>query len=415
MNPKMASLSQSSTADQRQRSGLRDRSSSIEWFLAVLVSASYVTRATVLKSWFEDDVLTRILDGMCYVALAISCVTLALRCKYHLNVSGVVLASFLGLSAVASDSPFDSIMRFLAWLMLLVCAGPVLRGSRSKSFRLKLASLLKWMLSTLVVTSFVWLVIGLPNLGRGAFSGAMNHSMVLGPTCAIAAIFSLYQLLFVPRWRIVVLALFCMAVVLCAASASRIALFGLAVAVALLILGRLNSLLIGLPFLGVLALLSVATENLWLPQVDRFLPEESSTRLTSRQIDISSREGLWSARLEEFRLHPLLGSGFGILIITPAAPDQAATYEPGSSYLAVLAMTGLVGVVSFVILFSSATHLVLRGKARLATRDWALGVSLGGFWAIHGLAEGYILAAGSLMCLLFWLSVGRVFDEVSAA
>ena len=83
--------------------------------------------------------------------------------------------------------------------------------------------------------------------------------------------------------------------------------------------------------------------------------------------------------------------------------------EPGSSYLAVLAMTGLLGAVSFCLAlgFLMSKFFVSRRRVGL---DKDILYLVGIYLAVHGVAEGWILGFGSPLCFLFWLWLGRVGD-----
>ena len=71
----------------------------------------------------------------------------------------------------------------------------------------------------------------------------------------------------------------------------------------------------------------------------------------------SSRESLWMARIAEIKSHPLTGVGFCCVDprLTPVN-TQTGVIEPGSSWLAIFSMTGILGFLSFIIVFYKTFH-----------------------------------------------------------
>jgi O-antigen ligase len=100
-----------------------------------------------------------------------------------------------------------------------------------------------------------------------------------------------------------------------------------------------------------------------------------------------------------------MGTGLG----TTAKDNGAVNVEPGSSYLAVLSMTGLVGAISFAAVLGPLLlkFLVSRKNAGL---DKDILCVVGIYLAIHANAEGWVLAIGTPTCFLFWLWLGNVGD-----
>jgi hypothetical protein len=85
--------------------------------------------------------------------------------------------------------------------------------------------------------------------------------------------------------------------------------------------------------------------------------------------------------------------------------------EPGSSYLAILSMTGVLGTLTF---FGALAPLVL-GLAysrRINRPDRDILNVMGIYLAVHGVAEGWIISFGSPLSFLFWLWLGSLGDAV---
>ena len=116
----------------------------------------------------------------------------------------------------------------------------------------------------------------------------------------------------------------------------------------------------------------------------------------------SSRTPLWESRIEEFRTAPLFGIGVGRQTVyhhsvySDEVIAQSPNCEPGSLYLGLLAQTGILGLLLFLAL--NLALLIPALKARSLYLPLLLAL------LVLGIAEGYILAAGSTLALLYWLS-----------
>lgn len=140
-----------------------------------------------------------------------------------------------------------------------------------------------------------------------------------------------------------------------------------------------------------------------------------------------SRDALWQARIDEFLSSPWLGIGVGNQTVfahpwdNPEIILATGRIEPGSSWLAVLSQTGVFGLV-LITLYTIRMSVIFGKKMRKKCRRHTLGESsfkgqmeymttivLSGVFlvlCVISLTEGYILAAGSALCTLYWLSTG---------
>ncbi len=133
--------------------------------------------------------------------------------------------------------------------------------------------------------------------------------------------------------------------------------------------------------------------------------------ISNRGID-NTREELWHDRILEFNSSPFFGVGF-------SAQDNSlkgklsfnisndGKVEPGSTYLMILSMTGLLGASALIILFSK--YYLYINKLRNATSNYFLLIFI--FFLIHFIAEGYIYSSGSLMAYTFWLLIGVTYPN----
>jgi O-antigen ligase len=121
-----------------------------------------------------------------------------------------------------------------------------------------------------------------------------------------------------------------------------------------------------------------------------------------------SRSVKWNARIDEFKKSPICGVGFAAVDINgkdfSARSDKHV--EPGNSWLAVLSMTGLMGMIPFLIIIYRTCKVVVK-----LPRDKKVFYSgMLSFVLIHMMAEGYILSAGSFLCAITWLIIGCIFN-----
>ena len=80
------------------------------------------------------------------------------------------------------------------------------------------------------------------------------------------------------------------------------------------------------------------------------------------------------------------------------------TIEPGTSWLAVLSMTGIIGFILFLSIFITCFKQSLSNQYSIQL------TGLLAFFAVHLLVEGYVFAASNHVCYMFWLILGCSFD-----
>jgi O-antigen ligase len=144
------------------------------------------------------------------------------------------------------------------------------------------------------------------------------------------------------------------------------------------------------------------------------LPNEVTAGLTQKSWN-NSREMHWQARWDEFLSSPFTGVGFATAWEdTIGVDDETGAVETGSSYLAMLSMTGYVGGVACLLLALSLAMRLLACWPILTERQRLEIGSSASFWLVHLGAEGYIYAVASLLGLTFWLWLGCLNDELHA-
>lgn len=318
------------------------------------------------------------------------------------------VAIFVYLTCVAvltSMEPTHSAMRWMGFAVLVAAVGPLLHNPYIVAFRDATWRVALAVIAALTVVSCVWWMAGLPSYGRGDFSGLWNHSIVLGAFAAVAATWAYVRTI---EWRSPLIgAILAISVLTCVLSASRAALLAAAIGIlvsSILLLRRRFYFLYAM-FFGVLML--GATSYLAYESIDRGLPDHVHTRVLDRGFSTESRERLWNDRLAEFQNSPLVGVGFGV----QQTEFEGGRVEPGSSYLALLAQTGVVGAVGFVVFGVVGVVAYWRNRRRLNAFEASLLVGIGVCFLTHQMFEGYLLAVGSPLAFMFWLWAGVSLDR----
>lgn len=119
----------------------------------------------------------------------------------------------------------------------------------------------------------------------------------------------------------------------------------------------------------------------------------------------TSRDELWTQRMEEFRSSPIWGIGFAAHGI--GTNKMVGRNESGGSYISVLAQAGILGILLIAFIWFSASMLpetVPRDPNVILTYCTFVFVSL------HCTIEGYMFQAGWYLCFVTWLVVGVMIE-----
>ena len=142
-----------------------------------------------------------------------------------------------------------------------------------------------------------------------------------------------------------------------------------------------------------------------------------------------SRQSPWDDTLSAVKQHPWFGTGFGTSDLGNAGGNfrgssiytvEGSNREHGSSYLAIAEYMGLLGIVPFLLLLL----LVVRAAGRVfmwmrrtgSPSHYAVPFALITFTGlIHAGFEDWLFAAGSYLCVFFWVSAFLLIDLASPA
>jgi len=248
----------------------------------------------------------------------------------------------------------------------------------------------------------------------GVFAGITNQSMMLAPICMIGIIYLSTVLLYktTRKWLITGMLISLVLTLFIAASRSAFvaALVGVLIAVILRYWENKSKIY---KLIFVIGLISIVTYPLY---------SDFSSILIDKQIQnqadggtFASRDIKWSSRMTEFSRNPISGIGFASVdwSLEPETANPEGVVEPGSSWLAVLSMTGILGAVPvFVLIISILRRLFKFTRIHQDFNSCVLFCIISG-QIVHQFAEGYGLAAGSFLCYLFWLMLGTGYSYPS--
>lgn len=361
--------------------------------------------------------LPRISDSIGYLVMFIMSVYTLLKSR-GVCLGMLFLVIYLGCNIIicSPDAIFKSWLRLAFLIVLLVVVSPLVQSCYLRKLRKDMLNVTLWIASVLSVASFFCRFLGINFMyasansdynTAGTFAGLFNQSMMLGPVASISAVFCAYKAFECDKRNTkrlyMIASLLCFAAVFFSASRSSLlcAVVGLYVMFQKLINNRRRFLK---AIIYVLVVASV-TFPLWIGLTDGVIEKNISN--IEAGSSISSREKKWNARIDEFNSSQLFGIGFAS--VDPVYDDVGinGTIEPGTSWLAVLSMTGVLGFILFFYVFRSG-YLVCR---RMHKKDDALLVGLLVLFAVHMIAEGYVFAAGSFLCFLLWLVIGCCVDR----
>lgn len=352
--------------------------------------------------------------GNLYYGIFIAVLTtlLIIKTRVKFNVL-MILFAFAGiLSIILNDVPsfFQPYHRFIIFTVIISLIGPFIYNSTLHLFRLTLGNMLNNAILIMVIISFIGIVAGLPTMvGRGGFAGLFNHSMMLGPMAAIAILVALHaaQLAVNKRKYWFFMALAAMAFITCIAAGSRSALLS-GVAGSIFFYYKLNQgkLTRFVRIILVIIAFGVFSFPLWESYTERMMDKIA---YSENQGDaLVTRTGLWEMRISEFKSSPFVGVGFAAVDteISTKFNEEDGKVEPGSSWLAILSMTGLLGFIPIFILIAKNIFFLFKDR-----QDPIFSALLGGLlfmFIVHMMAEGYALSAGSGLFFYFWLLMGTI-------
>jgi O-antigen ligase len=327
------------------------------------------------------------------------------------NMSYILFLFYLALNLIVCSpaSFFKPWERLLLFAPLFVTVTAAFQSDKIVRFR---AQALKILLSICILLSFLsffCFFLGINYFKTdldysdyisnvGWFAGLYNHSMVLGPMSGISTCASMYLFLTKREKMYLICAIICAGSVMLAAS--RTAFVAMIISMIFLLYRYSAKKRTFVKYLVSSIFILTVTFPLWNSSLDRMAAKQVNFEEQGR---FGSRTNKWENRIAEFSSSPLIGIGFSSVGENSGDLDNnSGVVEPGTSWLAVLSMTGIIGFLFVFSFFFKAYRINLNSLQR----DAPLLMSLLVFISIHMMGEGYIYAAGNPTCAIAWLIVG---------
>lgn len=317
---------------------------------------------------------------------------------------------------VDPNSMFRSWERFVLFALLLVCVSPLINSEKSIDYRRTIFRLSLVVCAFIGIGSFFARFLGI-NYGAtkgtnfmqviGTFGGLTLHSMLLGPVAGIGAVFCCWLGFLNRKYIYWIMAALCMFSVMF--SASRSSLMAVVAGLTILIYKISGSAAIFTKIVVGVVMLGAVSFPIWGSALDDVIKKNEVNMAAGGAY--SSRDALWESRMLEFESSPVLGVGFDAVDVDIARSvggynDETGMVESGSSWLIILSMTGLVGmIILFPVLIGSYKVVFQRESVYSALICGILTL-----FYVHMIAEGYIFYGGSLLAFLLWITLGVAHD-----
>lgn len=248
-------------------------------------------------------------------------------------------------------------------------------------------------------------------MGKSGFTGLTNHSMLLSPLAGICMLYGIYRFYLSEtkpeRYKEMIYTGVSFLVLILAGSRGALAatLAGVVFFYVRLYKYRVGQLAKIVLFFSLLVL---STSSLWWSYTERIREKMDSSENTGSLT--SSRDGLWEDRIKEFKAFPIFGVGFASYNLNYIQSEhsinlQSGTVEPGSSWLFLLSSLGLYGFLSFLLPIIYLICMLYKDSG--TGLNGGLVGSIMTLFSVHMLVEGFVIASGSYLCFLLWLSLSE--------
>ena len=338
-----------------------------------------------------------------------------MQVKYNKNAILFVLFILLIIFSSLLNMMLDLRLFLFAFILLLTC--PIYTSLKWHLFKRKLMKNLLWGFLGVVIVNFYAKLIGFnlramvqqwEDLTDKQFSGFCDQPMWLSAACAVSTIFCAY-LVFSQQKRKGLLKYVYIALLLCSmymtmisgSRAAFLAAIGATCIVLYLLVknkGRLFKYVVGSSVvLLVLSPILFSRSTMGAMMAKQEFQEE---------VGHTSRDELWSERMEEFKSSPLIGVGFGAHGV--GDEKEVSRVETGGGWISILAQTGVIGLIlALCIILKAFTPI---GKIR---RDPSMICVYAAyfFFLVHSIVEGYMFQGGWYLCLIFWMVIGLLIEN----
>jgi hypothetical protein len=334
--------------------------------------------------------------------------------RLHGRTAFFILACLPG--TFLSFFPEEALKRYLGLVILVAAVGPLFPSS--KYVRLRLVGWVIVLIFSVFVSvlSIFWYFLPLPSIGIGLFSGATTQPKTLAFNSVLAVIV-LASFITTKNWKIALPALV-VVIFVTILTGSRASLVVVLVSLSVILYIR-RAVGIGVLISG----FSAITVLLFSGDLGGILGGETVAWHVDKGLS-DTRSHLWDLRLRDYSSSPIFGVGVGVaseILHAPTLEDMASgmaffdqngrlVFEPGSSWLAILSMTGLFGSLAFFLLLSCVVRSCFLFWKQAGRQIYALQMATLIFFTLHFIEGGFVLSFGNPHTLYFWLWVGVTLE-----
>ena len=345
---------------------------------------------------------------------------IAYRNILKIEVPALILLFYLPINIIVTqpDEVFKPWMRLALFAIVFVFASPLLKSQTIAIYRKKILLGVLTICVLLGISSFLCYFVGINYMtnqvngeaiidfqgSAGGFAGLFLQSIILGMVSGIGALYMFYRSVYqTKKTKKLYYAIIIILILTTLVSASRSAFLASVMGMLVMLYqmnkkqGKFLQVIMGI------VLLLMLTYPLW----EGFT--SGMTQKTEAGAELGaygSRTEKWMARISEISSNPVTGIGFAAVDGHLDYIGPGGVIEPGSSWLCILSMTGIIGFFLFLMILLNPFNYLRKHPSPYN----ALLLGLMAFICMHMISEGYIFAGGSPLCFIAWLIFGCCND-----
>ena len=310
---------------------------------------------------------------------------------------------------------FNCWVRMPLFAIVLICFSPFIKSPRIRDIRHNVMMAFGVINVLVAISSFFCFFLGInmmPTIEQtnvtntgGSFGGITWHSMTLAPLSAMASVYLSHLALTTKKKIFWVLDI--MAIGSLFFASSRSALLAMIAGQIVVFYYQSDKKTVFFKRVLIVVILLAVSYPLWKMWTSGFEAKNAAGMASSSTI-FATRVEKWSYRVSEFMESPIFGVGIPAVGLKDSWSynEHTGVIEPGSSWLSVLSMTGIIGALFIFSFFYKATTNALHSNSRRRPLYLATLV----VFMVHLFAEGYIFSGGSFLCVYLWTAVGACYD-----
>lgn len=384
-------------------------------FIALITALAVVNQA-IVKHTFN-------LGNLYYAVLIFTLLTTFFQStirRLDVGMSIIYIACILSILLNDINAVYRPWERFILFVIVTFIASPFIQSDFYDKFRVHIFKFIQNLWIVIVILSIPTLL--LREHGSTGFEGFTSHSMIMSSTASMAIVTLLYKLYAKKLTKIIGIPLIIIAFLCMLLAGSRIAVAA-CIGGTIFFLFRVYRKRMDI-FVRIVATIIVAmaiTYPLWDSYLERIEQKNSSINKQTGEVDmLASRALIWDQRIREFEESPLVGVGFGYAPYITGYNErtgkasfketETGVVEPGSGWLAIMSMTGLLGLLGFILLWGSSFKKCIQCEKE--DKLWgAYLIAMLIFVSIQMIAEGGIYAAGGTDCFNTWAVIGAIYGS----